>query len=178
MQENSQVGKPNKAKTCVVVAISKTRRAIGNKGKLLWHIPEDMKRFKRLTMGHPVIMGRKTFESILSYSGDKPLAGRTNIVVTRDSSYAHEGAIVVSSLDEALEKARALDTEEIHIGGGADIYTQVLPLVDRLYLTIIDSEPEEADAFFPDYSTFTKVVEKEEGKYSGLEYTWLTLERE
>ena len=167
-----------KAKICIVVAISRNLRAIGNKGKLLWHIPEDMKRFKRLTMGHPVIMGRKTFESILGYSGGKALAGRTNIVVTRDSAYIYEGAIVVSSLESAFKKAHALDSEEIHIGGGSEIYTQVLPLVDRLYLTLIDSESEEADTFFPDYSEFTKVVETETRDHNGLSYTWLTLERE
>lgn len=165
-----------KAKICIVVAVSKTSRAIGNKGKLLWHIPEDMKRFRRLTMGHPVIMGRKTFESIVGYSGG-PLSGRTNIVITRNPAYTHEEVIVVSSLEEAFEKARMLDTEEIHIGGGADIYTRALPFVDRLCLTVVDSEPAEADTFFPDYSKFTKVVERESREHEGLTYEWLTLER-
>lgn len=165
-----------KAKICIVVAISRKRRAIGNKGKLLWHIPDDMKRFKRLTMGHPVIMGRKTFESILDYSGGKPLSGRTNIVITRDTTYAHEGVTVVHSLQDALKEARELDTKEIHIGGGSEIYAQVLPLVDRLYLTIVDDEPE-ADAFFPDYSEFTKIVETETRDHNGLKYEWLTFER-
>lgn len=166
-----------KPRICIVVAMSKTRRSIGNKGKLLWHIPDDLKRFKQLTMGHPVIMGRKTFESILGYSGGKPLPGRTNVVVTRDKTYAHEGAVVVSSLEEAFEKARVLDTEEIHIGGGAEIYAQVLSRVDRLYLTIVNDEPE-ADTFFPDYSEFTKVVEKSETRdHGGLKYEWLTVER-
>lgn len=169
--------KPEKTKVCIVVAISKERRAIGNKGKLLWHIPDDLKRFKQLTMGHPVIMGRKTFESILGYSGGKPLPGRTNIVVTRERTYAHEDAIVVFSLEEAFAKARPLDMEEIHIGGGSEIYAQVLPLVDRLYLTLVDHEPK-ADTFFPDYSEFTKVVEQEKREYNGLKYEWLTLERE
>lgn len=155
--------------------MSRRRRAIGNKGKLLWHIPEDMKRFKRLTMGHPVIMGRKTFESIVGYIGT-PLPGRMNIIVTRDPNYTHEGVTVVSSIEEALKKARTLDTEEIHIGGGSDIYAQVLPFVDRLYLTIVDDEPE-ADAFFPDYGEFTEVVERESREHNGLKYEWLTLER-
>src|SRR3989344_4691604 len=177
MEENSQVENDIKAKICIVVAISRDRHAIGNRGKLLWHIPEDMKRFKHLTMGHPVIMGRKTVESILGYSGGKPLPGRTNIIITRNPSYAHEEIIVVSSLEEALEKARQLDSEEIHIGGGSEIYAQVLPLVDKLYLTLVDDEPE-ADTFFPDYSEFTKVVETEPRDHNGLAYTWLTLERE
>ena len=160
-----------------VAAIGK-KRELGKHGELIWRIPEDLQRFKRLTMGHPVIMGRKTFESILEYSGGKPLSGRTNIVVTRDPTYAYEGAIVVSSLEEAFAKARALDTAEIHIGGGSEIYSQVLPLVDRLYLTFIDSEPKEADTFFPDYRDFTKVIETETRDHNGLAYTWLTLERE
>ncbi len=177
MQTDTERHTHGTAKICIVVAVSKTSRAIGNKGKLLWHIPEDMKRFRRLTMGHPVIMGRKTFESILAYLGTS-LPGRTNIVITRTPSYTHEGVLIASSLEEALEKARALDTEEIHIGGGADIYAQALPFVDRLYLTVIDSEPEEADTFFPDYSEFTKVIEQETRDHNGLSYTWLTLERE
>ncbi|MBI4086808.1 dihydrofolate reductase [Candidatus Kaiserbacteria bacterium] len=172
-----QKGANKKPKVYITVQISKNRRAIGNGGKLLWYIPDDLKRFKQLTMEHPVIMGRKTFESILGYSGGKPLPGRTNIVVTRDKTYAHDGAIVVSSLKEAFEKARALDAEEIHIGGGSEIYAQVLPFVDRLYLTIVDDEPE-ADTFFPDYSEFAKVVEKSETReHNGLKYEWLTLER-
>ena len=162
----------------LAVALGRTNRAIGKDGRLPWRIPDDLKRFKELTMGHPVIMGRKTFESILGYSPTgSPLSGRTNIVITRNPAYAHEGALVVSSLEEALEKARQLDSEEIHIGGGSEIYAQVLPLVDKLYLTLVDDEPE-ADTFFPDYSEFTKVVETETRDHNGLSYTWLTLERE
>ncbi|NCN52780.1 dihydrofolate reductase [Candidatus Parcubacteria bacterium] len=168
--------KTNKAKVCIVVAVSKEKHAIGNGDKLLWHIPEDMKRFKTLTLGHPVIMGRKTFESILGYLG-KPLPDRTNIVVTRDESYTHEGVEVCTSLESALALAHELDSEEIHIGGGAEIYRQVLPFIDRLYLTIVDDEPN-ADTFFPDYSEFTKVIETEKRDHDGLTYTWLTLERE
>lgn len=159
-----------------MVAISRKRRAIGNKGKLLWHIPDDLKRFKRLTMGHPVIMGRKTFESILGYSGGKALPGRTNIVVTRDKTYSHECTVVVSSLEAAFEKARSLDAKEIHIGGGSDVYAQVLPFVDRLYLTLVDDDPD-ADAFFPEYGEFTKVIDRETRDHNGLKYEWLTFER-
>lgn len=164
-------------KVCLTVAISRKNRAIGIGGKLLWHIPEDMKRFKELTMGHPIIMGRKTFESIVSYIG-KPLPGRTNIVVTRNGSYSYNDVIVAPTLEDALENARVLDTKEIHIGGGSEIYRQTLPYVDRLYLTIIDDE-KEADSFFPEYENeFTKVIstEKHETK-DGLVYEWLTLER-
>jgi len=92
-------------KISIVVAISAKRRALGKENKLLWHIPDDMKRFKELTMGHPVIMGRKTFESILGYLG-KPLPGRTSIVLTRDNTYQPaDGVLVAHSPTEALEKA-------------------------------------------------------------------------
>lgn len=142
----------------------------------MWPIPEDLKRFKRLTMGHPVVMGRKTFESILSSLG-KPLPGRTNIVVTRDVGYAPEGAVVTHSLEEALEKARAVDQEEIFIGGGAQIYEQALPSADRLYLTLIDDE-KPGDAFFPAYEhLFTKKIAEESGEHNGLHYTWADFER-
>jgi len=165
-----------KAKIVIVVAISKSRRALGYGGKLLWHIPEDMKRFKTLTMGHPIIMGRKTFESIMGYLKG-PLPGRTNIVVTRDQGYdVPEGVIVVHTLQEGLERARALDEVEIHIGGGAQLYEQALPITDRLELTLIDDEPE-ADTFFPDYSAFTKKIKEEKGEHNGLTFTWVTLER-
>src|SRR3989344_7744396 len=99
-----------------VVAIGKNRE-LGKGGKLLWHIPDDLKRFKKLTLGHPIIMGRKTFESIVSYIGG-PLPERTNIVVTRDAEWEHEGVVIVHSLKEGIEKAKALDSDEIHIGGG------------------------------------------------------------
>lgn len=166
------------ARTSIVVAMSRGRRAIGKEGKLLWHISDDLKRFKELTRGHPVIMGRKTFESIVGYLGG-PLPGRTNIVVTRNPDYSYDGVVIVSSLEEALIEARKLDDEEIHIGGGADLYAQALPHVDRLYLTLVDAEPE-ADTFFPPYEdAFTHVIgEKERRDHNGLAYEWVTLARQ
>lgn len=162
-------------RVAIVVAIGKNRE-IGKGGKLLWHIPEDLKRFKALTLGHPVIMGRKTFESIIEILG-KPLPGRTNIVVTRDESLAYEGVLVCHSLEEALTKARELDSEEIHIGGGAELYKQALPHVNRLYLTLVE-DSKEADTYFPEYETeFTKKVSEEVREHEGLKYTWVTRER-
>ncbi len=159
----------------ITVAIGKNRE-LGMAGKLLWHIPEDLKRFKALTLGHPVVMGRKTFESIIAILG-KPLPGRTNIVVTRDQNWQYEGVIVCHSLEDAIVKARELDQEEIHIGGGADLYAQALPFVDRLYLTLIDDE-KEADTFFPEYEKeFTNKISEESHEHEGLKYTWVTLER-
>lgn len=167
----------HKPRVSIVAAISARNRAVGNKNDLLWHLPEDLKRFKSITLGHPVILGRKTYESILAIL-KKPLPGRTNIVVTRQTNYAvPEGVVVTHSLDEAFEKAAELDQSEIFIGGGPEMWTLSLPHVDRLYLTLVEDEPE-ADAFFPDYSEFSKQtsekVVREEG---GLRYTWVTLER-
>lgn len=173
-----------KPRICIVVAIGKNRE-LGKDGKLLWRIPDDLKRFKALTLGHPLIMGRKTFESILSYNKGQPLSGRTNIVVThRGPSFmdaqgpsSMENVIVAASLEEAIEKAKALDPGEIHVGGGAQIYEQILPQVDKLYLTLIDDD-KEADSFFPPYEKeFTKKTFEQEHEWNGLKYRWVDLER-
>jgi dihydrofolate reductase len=159
----------------IVVAIGKNRE-LGKDGKLLWHIPDDLKRFKELTRGHPIILGRKTFESIIGYLG-KPLPERPNIVVTRDPTWSYKGVVVARSLEEALAKAREFSPEEIHIGGGAQIYEQVLPQVDKLYLTLID-DSKDADSFFPPYEDqFTRKVFEEEREWNRLKYRWVDLER-
>ncbi len=168
----------SKPRICIVVAIGKNRE-LGKNGKLLWHIPDDLKRFKQLTRGHPVIMGRKTFESIVGYIGG-PLPERTNIVVTRNPAWRYEGVIVAGTLEDALGKAREFDSEEIHIGGGAQIYEQILPQVDKLYLTLINAGPPAggADTFFPPYKEqFTRKTFEEERKWNGIKYTWMDLER-
>lgn len=163
------------ARIAAVVAIGKNRE-LGKDGKLLWHIPDDLKRFKALTLGHPIIMGRKTFESIIGYLGH-PLPGRTTIVLTRDPSFTYEGVLVAHSLENALEMAKPLDGQEIHIGGGAQLYEQALPYITKLYLTVID-DSKEADSFFPPYETqFTKTVFEERHEWNGLKYQWLDLER-
>ncbi len=165
-----------KKRIVAVVAIGKNRE-LGKDGKLLWRIPDDIQRFRDLTRGHPLILGRKTFESILSYRGT-PLPDRTNIVITRDPNWAHEGVIVTHSLEEALAKARELDSDEIHIGGGAEIYKEALPIIDKLYLTLIDAEEPKADIFFPPYETeFTRKVFEEKREWNGLKYKYVDLER-
>lgn len=161
----------------IVVAVGRDgqhNHVIGKGNELLWRIPDDLKRFKALTMGHPIIMGRKTFESI-----GRPLPGRTNIVVTRDPAWKHEGVEVLHSIDEALVRAQALDQNEIFIGGGTEIYTQALPFVDKLYVTLIDDE-KEGDVYFPHFEKeFTKETYREERiSPEGLRYTWIDLERE
>ena len=105
---------------------------IGKDNQLLWRLPDDMKRFKQLTMGNPIIMGRKTYESI-----GKPLPGRTSIVITRNPEYKLDEAIVVNSLQEAISKARELDAQEAFIIGGGDLYRQAQSVSDRLYITEI-----------------------------------------
>ncbi len=159
-------------KVIIVAAISRKKRALGNQNGLLWHIPLDLKRFKEKTLGHPVIMGRKTFESIVTILG-KPLPNRKNIVVTRNSDYSYPGVAVTTSLVDALEEAKKDNPIEIHIGGGADLYKQALPFVDELYLTLVDDEPE-ADTFFPEFEHLFEVItlhEKQTHKH--LTFQWV-----
>lgn len=159
-------------KISIIAALGRDR-AIGYKNDLLWKIPADLKRFRELTTGHPIVMGRKTFQSI-----GRILPGRTNIVVTRNTDWKFEGATVVSSLDEALTKAAEIDQTEIFVIGGGEMYAQALPRADRLYLTLIGDE-KEGDIFFPPYETeFTKVTLQQAGEHEGLKYTWINLERE
>jgi len=167
----------DKAKVVIVAAMSRDKHAIGRKNGLLWHIPEDMRRFKELTLGHPVVMGRKTFESIVEILG-KPLPGRANIVITRNAEYSYPGVTVVSSLEEGLQKAQELDQEEVHIGGGAEIYKQALPYVDELYLTFVEDEPHDADTFFPPFEDdFETTTEHEKRDHDGLSYVWVDYAR-
>ena len=164
---------PRKSIPVVIVAgIGERTRAIGKDNQILFHVPDDLKRFKELTLGHPVIMGRKTFESIVAML-KKPLPGRTNIVVTRDQNYAYGGVVVAHSLEEALEKAKGLNPKEIHIGGGAEIYKQSLPYVDKLFLTLYDDD-REGDTFFPEYENeFVEIKRHGPREQSGLEYEWV-----
>ncbi len=119
---------------------------IGRDNKLLWHVPEDLKQFKKVTVGHTLIMGRKTFDSI-----GRPLPGRKTVVITRDRSWQREGvAYVASSLKDALDWAQAQGESEAMVAGGGEIFKEALPLAHRLHVTRIDwSGP--ADVFFPDY---------------------------
>jgi dihydrofolate reductase len=124
-----------------IVAVA-TDWAIGRQGDLLCHLPADMKHFKEVTMGHSIIMGRKTFESFPR----RPLPGRQNIVITRNANWQYPGVTVVHSLDEAIASA---ETDIVFIIGGAQVYEQALPRVDVLHLTLIHARWASADAFFP-----------------------------
>lgn len=162
----------NKPRVSIIAAMSAQTRAIGKDNGLLWHIPDDLKHFKKVTSGHPIIMGAKTFESI-----GFPLPGRTNIVLTLDKDWARDGVVLCHSLEEALEKANAIDSEEIFIIGGGQIYTLALPFADRLYLTLVDDK-KEGDTYFPDYSSLHLTETARENRtHEGLDYSFVTLER-
>lgn len=128
----------------LIAALAKNR-AIGINNTLPWRLPEDLKHFKALTLGHPIIMGRKTWDSI-----GRPLPGRTNIVISRSTDYAPAGALLATSLDAALRLALDSGAAEAFVIGGADIYRQSMPFADCLQLTEIDHEFA-ADTFFPSF---------------------------
>jgi len=125
----------------LIVAMAKNG-VIGAGGRIPWHLPNELRLFKSLTMGHHIVMGRKTYESI-----DRLLPGRTTVIVTRQPDYRLPGAIVAHSIDEAL--AACAGDEEIFVIGGADLFGETLPHADRLYLTVVDAEPE-GDTFMPE----------------------------
>ena len=129
-----------------LIAAVAENNAIGKGDQLLWHLPEDFKHFKRLTTGHCIIMGRKTFETF-----PKPLPNRIHIVITHQKGYTKEGAVVVSSVEEAIEKALVIDPNPYVIGGG-EIYAQALPFADAIELTRVHHTFAEADVFFPEFN--------------------------
>lgn len=155
---------------CIIAALSENR-AIGKDNKLLWRIPEDLRHFKELTTGHPVIMGRKTFESI-----GRPLPGRINIIVTRDQSFEAAGCVVCHSIEAAIETAKDQKQDKVFIIGGEQVYEETVGLADKLYLTLVEGEFE-GDAFFPDYSEFKRIVSDKTGESEGLKFRFLELER-
>lgn len=124
-----------------IIAAMSENRVIGRDNTLPWRLPADLKRFKALTSGHPIVMGRKTWQSI-----GRPLPNRRNIVITRDRGFAAEGAIIVHGLHEALRRCEG--EEEVFIIGGEEIYRQALPLADRIYLTLVHAIVE-GDTKFP-----------------------------
>lgn len=181
-----------------IIAAIGPNRELGKDNKLLWHIPADLKRFKKLTEGHAVIMGRKTFESL-----GKPLPDRLNVIITRKARYhvfrpphprASAGAqaivskqisspssIFCTSLEEAIKKIPNL-SDEVFIIGGGQIYAQALPMADKLYLTLVEKTPEHpdgkfaADTFFPEYEKlFTKKIFEEKHEEDGYKYSFIEL---
>ena len=156
-----------------IVAIDENG-AIGRQGDLLCHLPADMKHFKEVTMGHSIVMGRKTFESFPR----RPLPGRQNIVITRNADWQYPGVTVVHSLDEAIAAA---ETDTVFIIGGAQVYEQALPRVDVLHLTMIHARWASADAFFPvlDMNEWQEVSREhhESDHRNAYEFDFITLKR-
>lgn len=163
-----------------IVAAVAENGTIGRLNDLPWRLPEDLKYFKRVTMGHPIVMGRNTFESI-----GKPLPGRTNIVVTRNERWQVDGVEVAHSLDEALTLASQcacnMGVSSVMVIGGADLYRQVLPLVKWLYFTEVHAEVE-GDAFFPelDYSQWSELAREnfKADNNNPYAYSFVTLKRQ
>jgi dihydrofolate reductase len=153
----------------IIAALSKNR-VIGINNQLPWKIPEDLKRFKEITMGHPVVMGRKTFESI-----GKPLPGRKNIVLTR-GEFKFPGVEVVQTFDQAIGNAKSEVTDECFIIGGAQIYELALPKIQKLYLTVIDKEVE-GDAYFPEIIWKNYIVRSNEQHTEPMPFRFLVLEK-
>lgn len=156
----------------LIVAMS-SNRTIGINNTLPWRCPEDLKHFKALTMGHHMVMGRKTFDSI-----GKPLPGRTTVVISRDSALKIEGCLVANSVDQAI--AMCGDDSEIFVVGGAEIYAQTLPLADTLYITEIQQQVS-GDAHFPDFDkTIWQEVKRESRNQDlpqPLHYHFVTYQR-
>lgn len=156
-----------------MIAAAGENNELGKDNDLLWHLPDDFKRFKQLTTGHYIIMGRKTFETF-----PKPLPNRTHIVITRNKSYTKEGAVVVHNMKEALELAK--DDEQPFIIGGGEIYNMGLPLADKIELTRVHECFNDADTFFPKFSkdewqliSTTEHTKDERHKYSFTYETWV-----
>ena len=153
----------------LVLAIARNG-VIGKKGAIPWHISDDMKRFKALTLGHTVVMGRKTWDSLPR----KPLPGRTNIVITRQADFAAEGAVVAHSLDEALALAGAENPVEIMVIGGADIFAAALPRAGRIHLTEVHATPG-GDVVLPGFDSHRwREVSRQP---AGPTHSYITLER-
>lgn len=162
----------------LVVAVAENG-VIGNKGQLPWHIPGDLKHFKSVTMGKPIVMGRKTYESI-----GKPLPGRANIVLTRDRHWSADGIRIAASLEDALrigaEEAKKAGAEEIAVIGGSALFAETLPIAAKIELTEVHASPE-GDTFFPPYNKKdyreTRRAPRQQGERDDHPYSVVTLER-
>jgi len=159
-------------KISLIAAIASENRALGKDNQLIYKIPEDQKRFRELTTGHVIIMGRKTFESI-----GRPLPNRMNIVVTsHPEDLKGKGVFVAGNIKEALDMAEEKEKREIFIIGGGKIYEETIWRADKLYLTIVYDNPD-ADTYFPDYSEFKTIIFEKEGQSGNLRYKFVDLEK-
>lgn len=157
------------------IAAMSTNRVIGNKNQLPWHLPADLKHFKAVTSGHPVLMGRKTYESI-----GKPLPNRTNIILTRTTNYSAPDCLIIHNVEAAISMAVELEMDEIFVIGGAEIFKQLLPQIQRLYLTHIH-HTFDGDAFFPELNMDDwKEVSRERhhaDEKNKYDYSFIVMER-
>ena len=161
-----------------IIAAVARHGVIGVQGRLPWRLPEDLRRFRSLTLGHPVIMGRKTYESIVSALGG-PLPGRSNIVISRSTAFSAPNCSVADSIDNAVFlAARQPGGEDSFVIGGADIYRLALPLATRMHLTEIDAEIE-GDTYFPAFSRnhWTETLTEPGGAQGDLRYRFVSYER-
>lgn len=150
--------------------------AIGKDGDMLWHLPEDMRFFRKMTTGNVVVMGRKTLDS---FPGGKPLKNRTNLVLTRDQGFYREGVLTAHDLEEALAILKAYEPERVFIAGGGDIYRQFLPLCDTVYVTRV-YKAFQADTFFPNLdaaSEWELSFAGEKMEWDGLSFAFTTYKR-
>jgi len=147
---------------------------IGANNAIPWRIPDDMKRFKAITMGKPIVMGRKTWDSFPK----KPLPGRTNIVITRDTNWQADGAVVVHSLDDALQRAESEKPDEIAVIGGAEIWKLALPFANRIHLTEVHMDAK-GDVSVPAFDTehWRETDREDHATPNGLRYSYVTLVR-
>ena len=157
----------------IIVAVA-GNQVIGSNNQLLWRLKEDLQRFKSLTLGHHIIMGRKTYESV-----GRPLPGRTSLIITRDKNYKADGCVVVNSLDDAFKTAQS--DNEVFIIGGGEVYRQALPLADKIYLTRVHANIN-GDTLFPELDpsewATESVTKGKPADSNGLEYTFINLVRQ
>lgn len=166
-QAYQQVDDAIRPKLSMIVAMARNQ-VIGIENRLPWHLPEDLKHFRSLTMGHHLIMGRKTFESI-----GRPLPGRTTVIVTRDSDYRVEGCLIAHSIEQAIELSRT--DSEVFFVGGSTLYAQTLAMMDRLYITEIQAEYQ-GDAHFPEFdrSVWHELTRENRRTEDGLGYAFVS----
>jgi len=165
-----------------VISALDDKNGIGKNNKIPWHIKEDLVRLKKLTLGNAVVLGRNTYESMVWYydRSGRSMPGKLYMVVTRNPNYnlARENASVVSSVEDAIQKAQQIGEKDVFIIGGEQIFKEALGkgLVQRLYLTKVQGDFG-ADTFFPDYSDFKKIISEEHHESEGLKYSFLNLEK-
>lgn len=151
-----------------LIAACSENRVIGKDGTLIWHIPEDLKRFKKLTLGNPIVMGRKTYESI-----GKPLPGRTNIILTRDKNFKAENCLVYNKISDVLE---IFEKNNIFVIGGGEIYKQFLDRSDRIELTLIHKNFD-GDTYFPQIGNDWEVIECQKSNFENIDIDYISYQK-